>query len=90
MCVPILSHNAPASNVLVKITVPKRIGKRKRGSQEPYQRGDPETSNSDTSSAQLLRVLKDNQNQYKVEAVAEIERTHRYRGMKLEPIFRSS
>jgi general transcription factor 3C polypeptide 5 (transcription factor C subunit 1) len=36
-CAPILSHNAPCTNVLLKITVPKRTGrKRKRGSQDPY------------------------------------------------------
>jgi hypothetical protein len=36
MCVPILSYNAPTNNVLLKITVPKRIGrKRKRGALDP-------------------------------------------------------
>jgi len=36
MSVPILSFNAPTSNVLLKITVPKRIGrKRKRGDLDP-------------------------------------------------------
>lgn len=34
---PLLSNNTPSSNVLLKITVPKRTGrKRKRGSDEPY------------------------------------------------------
>ncbi|KAH7310361.1 RNA polymerase III transcription factor IIIC subunit-domain-containing protein [Rhexocercosporidium sp. MPI-PUGE-AT-0058] len=38
MCVPILSHNTPTNNVLLKITVPKRTGrKRKRGSQDPFE-----------------------------------------------------
>ena len=37
MCVPILSHNSQTNNLLLKITVPKRTGrKRKRGSQDPY------------------------------------------------------
>ncbi len=37
MCVPILSHNSPTNNVLLRITVPKRTGrKRKRGSQDPF------------------------------------------------------
>ena len=37
MCVPILSHNTPTNNVLLKIEVPKRTGrKRKRGSQDPF------------------------------------------------------
>jgi general transcription factor 3C polypeptide 5 (transcription factor C subunit 1) len=34
---PLLSNNTPSSNVLLKITVPKRTGrKRKRGSDGPY------------------------------------------------------
>ncbi|KAL2059932.1 hypothetical protein VTL71DRAFT_10087 [Oculimacula yallundae] len=38
MCAPILSHNTPTNNVLLKITVPKRTGrKRKRGSEDPYE-----------------------------------------------------
>jgi general transcription factor 3C polypeptide 5 (transcription factor C subunit 1) len=37
MCVPILSHNSQTNNLLLKITVPKRTGrKRKLGSQDPY------------------------------------------------------
>lgn len=37
MCAPILSHNARSSNVVLKITVPRRSGrKRKRGSRDPY------------------------------------------------------
>lgn len=37
LCAPILSHNATTTNVLIKITVPKRTGrKRKRGSNDPY------------------------------------------------------
>jgi general transcription factor 3C polypeptide 5 (transcription factor C subunit 1) len=37
MCVPILSHNTPSNNLLLKVTLPKRTGrKRKRGSQDPY------------------------------------------------------
>jgi len=37
MCAPILSVNAPTTNVVVQITVPKRTGrKRKRGSDDPY------------------------------------------------------
>lgn len=34
---PLLSNNTPSSNILLKITVPKRTGrKRKRGSDDPY------------------------------------------------------
>ncbi|KAI9733468.1 MAG: tau 95 subunit of transcription factor TFIIIC [Claussenomyces sp. TS43310] len=36
-CAPILSHNAATTNVVMKITAPKRTGrKRKRGSNAPY------------------------------------------------------
>lgn len=96
MCAPILSHYSPTSNVLLKITVPKRTGKRKRGSQDTYSEVGPNllptgiggpTQNSNLcshsrndSSAQLLRTLRDNADKYQVEAVAEIERTHRFRG----------
>jgi len=41
---PIVSHHAATNNVLLKITVPKRTGrKRKRGSDEPFS-GDTDTS----------------------------------------------
>lgn len=98
LCTPILSHNSSTNNILLKITVPKRTGrKRKRGSQDPYS-GDPVPSNeaeqeSSTSfppslrshsrldnPLELLRTLKDNVGKYEVEAVAEIDRTHRFRG----------
>jgi general transcription factor 3C polypeptide 5 (transcription factor C subunit 1) len=42
-CPPILSQNATTENILLKITVPKRTGRRrKKGSQEPFtDRGGP-------------------------------------------------
>jgi len=37
LCPPLLSHNSQTRNVLLKITVPRRTGrKRKRGSDGPY------------------------------------------------------
>lgn len=99
-CNPILSHNSSTNNILLKITVPKRTGrKRKRGSQEPYSEEPilltpPEQDRSNValpeglrshsrldSPRDLLKTLKDNAESYKVEAVAEIDRTHRFRGM---------
>ena len=86
MCVPILSHNSPTNNVLLKITAPKRTGKRKRGSEDPYSEivqpdgVDGSIQNASFSSAHLLRILRDNAGQYEVEAVANIDRTHRFRG----------
>lgn len=45
MCVPILSHNSPTNNLLLKFTVPKRTGrKRKRGSNGPFTFPDGETA----------------------------------------------
>ncbi|KAI1329006.1 hypothetical protein F5Y16DRAFT_131225 [Xylariaceae sp. FL0255] len=93
---PIMSHHAASNNVLLKVTVPKRTGrKRKRGTNGPFI-GEIETSReivrlSDatnvTSFARrdhpgtLLRKLKDNQEQYEVEAVGMIRDSHRYRGL---------
>lgn len=103
LCTPILSHNSPTNNILLKVTVPKRTGrKRKRGSQEPYS-GDPvppTATGQENSTApppylrshsrldnplELLRTLKDNVGKYEVEAVAEIDRTHRFRGLPHSP-----
>lgn len=37
-CQPILSHNAVSHNVVIKVTVPKRTGrKRKRGTDDPFE-----------------------------------------------------
>ncbi len=100
MCVPVLSHNSPSNNVLLKITVPKRTGrKRKRGSDEPftYSNGQilPPDGHEDAPGdedvevlsqyrmdkpAVILRKIRDNRDNYQVEAVAEIRQSHRYRG----------
>lgn len=96
MCVPILSQNAPTNNILLKITVPKRTGrKRKRGSQDPFTHDDVPTATASASDAstgsiqsvsrnddpvQLVRKLKDNDGKYQIEAVGEIRQTHRFRG----------
>ncbi|KAH7374197.1 RNA polymerase III transcription factor IIIC subunit-domain-containing protein [Cadophora sp. MPI-SDFR-AT-0126] len=59
MCVPILSHNAPTNNVLLKITVPKRTGrKRKRGSQDPYEFSNaPETTSNSATSGPPAEII---------------------------------
>ncbi|KAH8805962.1 RNA polymerase III transcription factor IIIC subunit-domain-containing protein [Xylogone sp. PMI_703] len=99
-CAPVLSHNAPTSNLLLKITVPKRTGrKRKRGSQDPFDFHDEGGSampsahalSEGTGSlyshsrldrpARILQSLRDNVGDYKIEPVAEIERTHRFRAL---------
>ncbi|ORY71880.1 RNA polymerase III transcription factor IIIC subunit-domain-containing protein [Pseudomassariella vexata] len=93
---PVMSHNAASNNVLLKITVPKRTGrKRKRGSDEPFS-GDvalPDAGPEPTPKDQvcsvarqdnprlILRKLQDNADTYSVEAVGAIRGSHRYRGL---------
>ncbi|KAA8564675.1 hypothetical protein EYC84_011580 [Monilinia fructicola] len=96
-CEPILSYNSITNNVLLKIAVPKRTGrKRKRGSQDPYTNdvdpksttisGENSTSNIQSHSlndkpTSILKKLRDNVGKYTVEAVGAIEQSHRYRGL---------
>ena len=78
---PLLSVNINSNNVLLKITVPKRTGrKRKRGSNDPF------TYNDDTSSPQkdahcLIQSLNDNQSTYEIEPIATIPSSHLWRSM---------
>lgn len=92
-----MSHYAPSHNVVFKITVPKRTGrKRKRGSDEPWQDDDVIESMQPVNSLPadnlrsraklddpkvLRRKLQDNADRYKAEAVGIIKHTHRYRAM---------
>lgn len=90
-----MSHYASSHNVLFKITVPKRTGrKRKRGSNGPWQgevdqpaqptRPGPENLLSESRLDEpkvLRRKLQDNVDRYRAEAVGVIKHTHRYRGM---------
>ncbi|KAI1800565.1 RNA polymerase III transcription factor IIIC subunit-domain-containing protein [Daldinia bambusicola] len=93
---PIVSHHTVTNNILLKITVPKRTGrKRKRGSNEPFSGdvdisdGTTATSGADQVSSQarrdlpksILRKMQDNPEDYQVEAVGNIHATHRYRGL---------
>ncbi|QSZ32882.1 hypothetical protein DSL72_002463 [Monilinia vaccinii-corymbosi] len=96
-CEPILSYNSITNNVLLKITVPKRTGrKRKRGSQDPmtcdgYPKSTTNNDENSTSNIQshslndkptsILRKLRDNVGKYTVEAAGAIEQSHRYRGL---------
>ncbi|KAJ9139400.1 Transcription factor tau subunit sfc1 [Pleurostoma richardsiae] len=93
---PLMSHYAASNNVVLKITVPKRTGrKRKRGSDEPFQ-GDVQMTGSGVEDVEsegvlsrsqlddakvLQRKLQDNVGRYKVEPVGMIRHTHRYRGL---------
>lgn len=90
-----MSHYASSHNVLFKVTVPKRTGrKRKRGSDGPWQ-GEVHQSAQPTGAGPedlrsksrldepkiLRRKLQDNVDRYHAEAVGVIKHTHRYRGM---------
>ncbi|KAI0408052.1 hypothetical protein F4802DRAFT_447554 [Xylaria palmicola] len=93
---PIVSHHTTTNNILLKITVPKRTGrKRKRGSDEPFS-GDPDISDAATMASRagvvssvarqdrpptILRKLRDNPDRYQAEAVGMIRDSHRYRGL---------
>ncbi|OTA94382.1 hypothetical protein M434DRAFT_30003 [Hypoxylon sp. CO27-5] len=89
---PLVSHHAATNNILLKITVPKRTGrKRKRGTDDPFT-GDVDTavtSEADQISSigrhdrpkSILRKMQDNIDDYQVEAVGNVHDTHRYRGL---------
>ncbi|TQV90909.1 RNA polymerase III transcription factor subunit [Cordyceps javanica] len=93
-CNPIMSHNAASHNIVLKITVPKRTGrKRKRGSSGPWE-GDREICDVDEAKSSsvcsiarqdepkiLRRKLQDNVGHYKVDAVGIVHHTHRFRGL---------
>lgn len=77
----ISSFNNSTNNVLVKITVPKRTGrKRKRGSDEPSAHSDGDAGIARDASY-LLRSMKDNPTRCKVEPIGNIESTHVWRAM---------
>lgn len=92
---PVMSHHASAHNLVLKVTVPKRTGrKRKRGSNDPFE-GEVEMADADSPHAQvcsqarldnpkvLRRKLQDNVDRYQVEAVGVVKGVHRFRGMLL-------
>ncbi|KAJ5272420.1 tau 95 subunit of transcription factor TFIIIC [Penicillium angulare] len=81
---PLLSTSNPTNNVLLKVTVPKRTGrKRKTGSDGPFIDAAPEDTAvlQRPTSKDLLRSLQDNPSKYQIEAVGKIQRTHVYRAM---------
>ncbi|CAK3828598.1 Transcription factor tau subunit sfc1 [Lecanosticta acicola] len=75
------STGIESRNVLVKVTVPKRTGrKRKRGSLEPFaESAPPETPNNCITAPELLQRLRENEGKYEVEPVAMLRETHRFR-----------
>ncbi|GKZ26234.1 tau 95 subunit of transcription factor TFIIIC [Aspergillus brasiliensis] len=82
---PLQSTSLPSNNILLKVTVPKRTGrKRKRGSNEPFSGVAVSTVHTEPqrrSARELLRSLSDNVSRYQVEPVGLVNRTHVFRGM---------
>lgn len=82
------SANVSTNNILLKVTIPKRTGlKRRRGSDSPFDQGTEvrvsgERARPMLKGAQyLFRSMRDNTKSYQVEAVGIINQTHRFRGM---------
>ncbi|KAL8922469.1 MAG: hypothetical protein Q9208_005191 [Pyrenodesmia sp. 3 TL-2023] len=83
---PVASFNTKTSNILLRISVPKRTGrKRRRGSEDPWQ----EASGASTPGKPLLSVpedarrlvgcMQDHPDTYHIEPIATIAQTHRFR-----------
>lgn len=97
MSKPLLSANVNTNNVLLKITVPKRTGlKRRKGLQGPFHEGlenfiDPEPGakqrklGSVTKDTRyLIRTMRDNSTTYQVQAIGTVGCTHRFRGDSID------
>jgi general transcription factor 3C polypeptide 5 (transcription factor C subunit 1) len=70
-------------NVLVKVTLPKATGrKRKRGSQDPFRLLSNEAANATSvTSLDILRKMHDNQRKYTIEVIGVVNETHRFRAL---------
>ncbi|KAL8827581.1 MAG: hypothetical protein Q9191_003097, partial [Dirinaria sp. TL-2023a] len=91
---PVSARIAKTSDVVLKVTLPKRTGrKRKRGSDDPFEAssddscpqassqrtGTPRIPPASAKASYVLRSLRDNQEIYEVEAVGHVNETHRFR-----------
>jgi general transcription factor 3C polypeptide 5 (transcription factor C subunit 1) len=81
---PLQSTSTPSNNVLLKVTVPKWTGrKRKKGSDEPFSVCPSviDGSHPQRRDAKVrLRSLRDNVGKYHIEPAGHVERTHVFRG----------
>ena len=77
----ISSTGIQTQDVLLKVTLPKRTGrKRKRGSDEPFVSSpQPKKRDYSMTAPELLQRLRDNPDTYTLEAVGMIKDTHRFR-----------
>lgn len=75
------STGVETRNVLVKVTLPKGTGrKRKRGSNEPYADPErPEAKDDSITAPSLVRRLCDNEGNYSIKPVGMLCETHRFR-----------
>lgn len=88
MARPLQSTSSPSNNILLKVTVPKRTGrKRRKRTDEPFT--GPDSTSGDTApgsapsrrtAEDLRRSLEDNVGRYQVETVGMVGRTHVFRG----------
>lgn len=88
----IKSLKVQTSDVVLRVTIPKRTGlKRKRGSDGPFwEPNDSSASLPDGSypspsvgsqAKRFLRSLQDNEGQYQIEVVGQVIDTYRFRGL---------
>ena len=89
MAKPLRSANVSTNNILLKVTVPKRTGlKRKRGTEGVCHEGTEvgvfgeRTAPFVKDGQYLLRSMCDNSKSYQVEAIGTVSQTHRFRGMR--------
>lgn len=83
MARPLRSTSSAANNILLKVTVPKRTGqKRKRGSDEPFTDSAPAEGADPRrrTAGDVLQSLRDNVGRYQVEPVGLVQRSHMFRG----------
>ena len=90
----LLSTPVRTNNLLLKVTVPKRTGRRrKRGSSGPFLAEDETATNSRgpangttpdrysyASASTIYRSMQDNASTYKVALAGVVDETHRFRG----------
>ena len=89
MVKPLKSANVSTNNILLKVTVPKRTGlKRRRGADGPFYEGTEITESGEQAAmlkdAQyLFHSMRDNTKSYQIEAIGTVNQTHRFRGMPI-------
>ena len=89
MAKPLKSVNVSTNNILLKVTVPKRTGlKRRRGADGPFYEGTEITECGEQAAMRkdaqyLFHSMRDNTKSYQIEAIGTINQTHRFRGMPI-------